>query len=137
MKALDPRAALHRIMELVYSTNKFLFDAAPWNLAKMEDAASREYLDQVIFTSTEAIRVTCILLQPFMPDKMAQALDDLGVLPENRTFQFAQFGADTAYGEGITEREIARTQNKKAMKGAKRKERALEGLIFPPLNSEF
>lgn len=137
MKALDPRAALHRIMELVYSTNKFLFDVAPWNLSRMEDAASREYLDQVIFTSTEAIRVTCILLQPFMPDKMAQALDDLGVLPENRTFKFAQFGADTAYGEGVTEREIMRAQNKKATKGAKRKEQALEGLIFPPLNSEF
>lgn len=137
MRNLDPRAALHKIMDLVYLSNKCIQEAAPWDLAKQQDEQNRKYLNQVIFTSTEAIRVACILLQPFMPGKMLEALDDLFVMPENRSFDFAHFYADLGYGHGVSEREHEQANKRLSLLGAKRKAKTLEGLLFPPLASEF
>ncbi|OAA54314.1 methionyl-tRNA synthetase [Niveomyces insectorum RCEF 264] len=40
MARLDPRAALHAMMDVVYQTNKFLHDTAPWTLATQIAASS-------------------------------------------------------------------------------------------------
>ncbi|KAF3351884.1 hypothetical protein VdG1_09534, partial [Verticillium dahliae VDG1] len=45
-----------------------------------------------------ALRVAGLVLQPFMPGKMGEMLDILGVQPARRTFAYATFGGDVEYG---------------------------------------
>lgn len=75
----------------------------PWTLAQASakdrsDKALRAKLDLVIWYVTEVLRISAILLQPIMPDKMAELLDSLGVAPDRRTFQDAVLGAGGVYG---------------------------------------
>lgn len=96
---LNPRSALHEIMSVIFETNKYLHDQAPWAVIKNTDIAEREAMvDNIIFDSAEAVRVAGILLQPYMPTKAGEILDILGVDPTRRTFQYAVFGADFTYG---------------------------------------
>jgi len=55
-------------------------------------------VDLTIFLTAESIRIVSILLQPYMPNKSAQLLDQLGVAPERRSLEWAQPGKDLDYG---------------------------------------
>ena len=104
-----------------YQTNKYLQHSAVWDLVKSEDPAARALVPRVIFTCSESIRITAILLQPFMPSKMKTCLDWLGVEEANRTFVGAQFGADYKYGVPFADPGKAGST----------------GTLFPPLTSEW
>ncbi|KAI1135092.1 tRNA synthetases class I (M)-domain-containing protein [Hypoxylon sp. FL0543] len=95
MEELDPRNALKRIMDLVFDTNKFVSDAAPWDRAKEGDTAA---VQQIVYYAAESLRLAGILLQPFMPEKSGQLLDRLGVSQDRRTLRFAELHADDSYG---------------------------------------
>lgn len=104
MQNLNPRSALHTIIELVYRTNVFFNEMEPWMLSRRkEDAAAQDLLRQTICTTAEAVRIACILLQPIMPEKMTEALDQMRVAPDKRTFQHARYGGDTTYADGAGE----------------------------------
>ncbi|ERT02060.1 methionyl-tRNA synthetase [Sporothrix schenckii 1099-18] len=110
MERLDPRQALHAIMDVVYQTNRFLQELEPWSVAKQlatapttSEASSgnealRVRLDQSVYLTAEALRVVGILLQPVMPAKAAEVLDILGVGHGRRSFDYAQLGTDGDYG---------------------------------------
>ncbi|CAK7204069.1 methionyl-tRNA synthetase [Sporothrix eucalyptigena] len=124
MDRLDPRSALHSIMDVVYQTNRFLQETAPWNLAKQlqmtpNDEDLQQRLNTSIYLAAEALRVVGILLQPVMPVKAVEVLDVLGVSPEKRTFSRAQLGADSEYGVPFTP-----------------PGRSKDGGLFPPLPVE-
>ena len=72
--------------------NSYMQDAAPWSIEGEED------LNGVIYLLAESLRICGILLQPYMPSKMQQLLDQLGVDPGKRSFQDADFGSDRTYG---------------------------------------
>lgn len=74
----------------------YLQQKAPWNLTKPEDTES---LHQIIFLCAESLRVCGILLQPFMPSKMGQLLDMLGVADDVRMYHNTDFGSDMTFGE--------------------------------------
>ncbi|KAL7266421.1 methionyl-tRNA synthetase, partial [Rhizina undulata] len=95
MRALQVPLALKEIMEVVSLTNKYLQNAAPWSLKKPEEKARR---DRIIFISTEAVRITGILLQAFIPEKAEQLLDQIKVMKEHRGLEFARLGKDKEYG---------------------------------------
>ncbi|KAI9648132.1 methionyl-tRNA synthetase [Ciborinia camelliae] len=99
MQELNPRAALHGIMDAVFETNKYLQAEAPWTLAKSEDPEAKERLISAVYHTAEAVRIVGILLQPFMPAKSSQILDMIGVKPERRGYEFAGKGADLSYGD--------------------------------------
>jgi len=63
------------------------------------DAATQLRLDQTIYLCAETIRISAILLQPFMPSSMLRLLDMLGVVETRRSLAFADFGGDGGYGE--------------------------------------
>jgi len=129
---LNPRYAIRTIMQLVFETNKFFQAAEPWNLIKLDDAESKAQLHQVIYAASEAARVACILLQPFMPDKMRQALDQLEVAPDKRGFEYAAYGKDISYAGQASERvQLDRPQGRKRIK------QAHDSVLFPPLIAEF
>lgn len=70
--------------------------SAPWNLVEPQD---QEQLDSVIYMCAESLRLCGILLQPYVPAKMRQLLDTLGVGGDARTYANASIGKDRDYGE--------------------------------------
>lgn len=114
---LDPSKALKSIMETIYHVcpvrnrnpgpprsltmhqcNAVLSQTEPWNLAKKNEPAATEEMQQIIFWCAETLRVGGILLQPFMPEKAAGLLDRLGVDHSRRTYEYADFHTDDSYG---------------------------------------
>ncbi len=57
----------------------------------------------------EGLRISGILLQPFLPDKAAQMLDTLGVAHDKRTFDHAVLRCDPTYGDPIVDPGRSRT----------------------------
>ncbi|KAL9942167.1 hypothetical protein ACHAQF_004452 [Verticillium nonalfalfae] len=92
---LNPSAAIKAAMTLLIEANKFIADSAPWDRTKVPSDAAR---NAIVFHAAEALRVAGVLLQPFMPGKMGEMLDILGVQPARRTFAHATFGGDVEYG---------------------------------------
>lgn len=90
--------------------------SAPWNLREPEQ---QEQLDCVIYSCAESLRICGILLQPYMPAKMKQLLDMLGVAEDARMWADAMPGEDRNYGEAKCEM-------------GKETE-----VLFPPLSSHF
>ena len=88
------------INNLTYSqTNKYIQHAAPWSI---QDPAKQ---DLPIYLSAEAVRIVGILLQPFMPEKMKELLDGLGVRADRRGFEHAVVGGDREYGAVVVVKE--------------------------------
>jgi methionyl-tRNA synthetase len=67
----------------------------------------------VLYNVAESMRITGILLQPFMPTKAKEILDVFRVDTSKRKLSDASYGSDAGYGEGIEKK-----------------------IIFPPLVSE-
>lgn len=98
MEQLDPSDALKEIMEFVFKTNKFLHDTQPWDKSKNGET---QLVNQIIFYAAESLRLTGILLQPFLPEKAAELLDRLGVSHERRSMKYAELRADDGYGTSM------------------------------------
>jgi methionyl-tRNA synthetase len=80
MRSAIDRLALHEALEDVWKTiraaNAYIDHQAPWSLKKNGDLLR---MNTVLRVLLDVLRPTGILLQPFMPDSMAQLLDQLGV----------------------------------------------------------
>ena len=76
-------------------------------------------VDEIVYLTAEALRMTGILLQPYMPNKANMLLDQLGVQHERRTLEYCKPDADLDYGTPLVEL------------GTKH-----EGVLFPLLSSE-
>lgn len=92
---LNPSTAIKAAMTLLVEANRFIADSAPWDKTKVPSDAAR---NEIVFHAAEALRVAGLVLQPFMPGKMGEMLDILGVQPARRTFAYATFGGDVEYG---------------------------------------
>ncbi|MEX2502864.1 MAG: methionine--tRNA ligase [Trueperaceae bacterium] len=68
--------AIAGVMEAVRKANKYVSDAAPWQLAKDPEASDR--LDTVLRSCLEALRCASVLLDPVLPGKMAELRRQLG-----------------------------------------------------------
>lgn len=79
-------------------------------------------MQRIIFHTAEALRISGILLQPYMPTKARQILDMLGVQEGRRGFADAVVGGDLGYGRAIGE--------------GVEKGKGKYGTIFPPLGVE-
>ncbi|KAI0169649.1 tRNA synthetases class I (M)-domain-containing protein [Hypoxylon sp. FL1284] len=98
MEELNPTGALKEIMDFVFETNPFFQDAAPWT---EKNEGRIEAVHQIIFYAAESMRITGILLQPFMPEKSTGLLDRLGVSHDRRTMSYAELHADDSYGTSM------------------------------------
>lgn len=68
---------LMKIWELLDTSNQYINNTAPWNLAKSE--AGKKRLATVLYNSAEAVRVIAILIAPFMPETADKMLEQLGI----------------------------------------------------------
>ncbi len=67
--------ASNAIFALLRRANKYIDETAPWVLAK--DEASKPRLGTVLYNLLEVIRISAVLLEPFMPTSSASILDQL------------------------------------------------------------
>lgn len=77
MKEVAFQRGLTNIWSLVSFANKYIETNAPWALAK--DEAKKERLQTVIYNTLESLRVTAILISPFMPDTAAKMWEALNI----------------------------------------------------------
>jgi len=108
--ALDTSSACKKTLSLIYATNAYLQNAAPWTHPSLSntsiasepfsaEASDLSQVDRTIFLCAEALRLTGIMLSPVMPEKMGMLLDMLGVKAERRTWEWCEVGRDEAWGE--------------------------------------
>jgi methionyl-tRNA synthetase len=79
-----------------------------------------EEVDKIIYLAAEALRMSGIMLQAYMPNKAEMLLDQLGVQKSRRTLEYCGPGLDLDYGSSMVD----------LGKG-------YVGALFPPLSSEM
>ncbi|MGF9914975.1 methionine--tRNA ligase [Paenibacillus ehimensis] len=92
MEKMEFSVALAAIWQLVSRTNKYIDETQPWNLAK--DETKRETLGSVLYVLAESLRISSVLLQPFMTETPRRMWQQLGVEAGPLT------GWDTAHAFG-------------------------------------
>ena len=70
-------SALAEIWKLISRTNKYIDETMPWALAK--DEAKKPRLATVLYNLAECIRISAILIAPFMPSTTPVILEGLGL----------------------------------------------------------
>jgi methionyl-tRNA synthetase len=78
VESLALNEALGRTMDVVGEINGYLERTAPWKQAK---AGQVERVATILYYATEALRVTAVLLQPVLPERMAELWRRLGWRP--------------------------------------------------------
>ncbi|KAF2666060.1 hypothetical protein BT63DRAFT_434047 [Microthyrium microscopicum] len=100
----DIRASLAQIMQTIAEANAYFHNQEPWRIVSKygdpDDMSPR--LLTILTLAAESLRICGILLQPYMPTKASQLLDQLGVDESHRSWQHAVLGADTEYGQRIS-----------------------------------
>ena len=92
MDAFQLHLALEDIFKLIQRANKYIDETAPWVLAKDESRKAR--LATVMYNLLEALRVSLILLTPFIPASCEKAFKQIGADDSCRTWEkAAEYGA--------------------------------------------
>ena len=89
MDAFALQNGLAAVFKVLDRANKYIDETAPWILGKEE--AKRDRLASVLYNLTEAIRVSAILLTPFMPDTADKILAMLECSGCRNTWEEAQY----------------------------------------------
>ena len=77
MDVCDLNSALKEIWSLISRANKYIDETAPWALAK--DEQQKDRLKTVMYSLVEILRITTILISPFMPGKSVEIWRQLGL----------------------------------------------------------
>ncbi len=92
MDVYQPHLALEEVFRLIQRANKYIDETMPWVLAK--DEAKKPRLASVMYNLLEALRVSLIMLTPFIPDSCAKAFAQIGADESCRSWDSAlAFGA--------------------------------------------
>lgn len=81
-------AVADTIMSHLHLTNNFFETLKPWEMKK--DATRRGELDAILLLTMESLRVSSIILQPFVPRLCGQLLGKLNVRNEERSWSFSE-----------------------------------------------
>ena len=92
MDAFQPHLALEEVFRLIQRANKYIDETMPWALAK--DEAKKPRLASVMYNLLEALRVSLVMLTPFIPDSCDKAFAQIGADGSCRTWDSAlSYGA--------------------------------------------
>lgn len=69
-------SALAEVFKVISRANKYIDETMPWILAKDESKSAR--LATVLYNLLEVIRITSVLLSPFMPSTMPKVWNQIG-----------------------------------------------------------
>ncbi|ANU14671.1 Methionyl-tRNA synthetase [Planococcus halocryophilus Or1] len=97
MEKMQFSIVLSEVWTLISRTNKYIDETQPWVLAKDENA--KEQLDSVMAHLAESLRMTAVMLQPFLPNAPKQIIEQLGLTEEFLSWDtlqdFAKISAGT------------------------------------------
>ncbi|NLW47145.1 MAG: methionine--tRNA ligase [Firmicutes bacterium] len=88
MENLEINQALISIFKLVSRANKYIDESAPWSLAKQADQGER--LNTVLYAMAETLRVTAVLLEPFLVETPAKIREQLGMNPQGDEISYVE-----------------------------------------------
>lgn len=98
MEEFRVKDALDEIFTLLRRSNKYIDETEPWILAR--DPEKKDRLQTVLYNLLESLRISAILLEPFMPDTGKTILDLLNTdqrsLESAETFGLLEEGIHTA-----------------------------------------
>ena len=80
MERMQFSIVLSEVWALISRTNKYIDETQPWVLAK--DEAAKEQLASVMAHLAESLRMTAVMLQPFLPNAPKQIVGQLGLTEE-------------------------------------------------------
>lgn len=114
--------ALEAVWAAISRVDKFISDARPWDLAK--DPGSRADLEEVLATSTSALRALAVLLAPVLPEAIEQIWAQLGEAGEAAKTDPRSLQWDAPQGQRIGEIKgvFPRLDKKKIMEDIKQSE---------------
>lgn len=92
---IEFHTTLVRIWDIIHSANKYVDETAPWNLHK---TGKTERLATVLYNTVESLRITALLVAPFMTSSALAMWEQLG-LEENVPFQRQTFKAIESWGQ--------------------------------------
>lgn len=97
MEKLQFSQALAEIWRVIGRSNKYIDETQPWILARSEEDHGR--LAAVLFNLAEVLRVTSILLEPFMPDTSKKlqetlGLDDSSILTWEASYKYGLYNSN-------------------------------------------
>jgi len=87
--------ALDEIINYILSINKYLEVRQPWHLIKSDKTAA----GTVLFTALEGLRLAATLLEPIMPQKIAELLNALPVDENKPPFEWGRIKSGATLGE--------------------------------------
>lgn len=79
---------LMEVFKVIGRANKYIDENKPWVLAK--DEAQKGRLAHVLYNLLECVRISAVLLTPFMPDTCAKIFDQIGAGNHLRTWDSAR-----------------------------------------------
>jgi methionyl-tRNA synthetase len=79
IRKINLNQAIDQAMKLVRSTNRYVENQAPWNLAK---DGNKERLGTVLYVGCEVLRIISALFYPLLPDKSLRIRELLGLSGE-------------------------------------------------------
>lgn len=138
MEKLEVSDALAAIFQLIGRANKYIDEAAPWSLNK---SGNRERLGTVLYTMVETIRISAVLLMPFLVETPARIFNQLGLDADPAAAGFEAAGKWGLYPAGTRVRkgeplfpriEGEEAETKKTEKTGKTTAREGEGVNAPP-----
>ncbi|WP_240416867.1 methionine--tRNA ligase [Paenibacillus periandrae] len=93
MEKMEFSVALSEIWKMTSRTNKYIDETQPWTLAK--DESKRDVLGSVLYVLAESLRISSVMLQPFLTQTPRGIWQQLGVSEE------AQPAWDTIHTFGL------------------------------------
>ncbi len=87
MDAFQLHVGLEEVFKLIQRANKYIDETAPWVLARDESKKAR--LASVMYNLLEALRVSLVLLTPFIPESCEKAFAQIGAEGEARSWDKA------------------------------------------------
>ena len=96
--------ALKAIWEFISRSNKFIDETMPWKLAK--DANESGKLNHVLLNLYEALRLSAMLIAPFMPDTSEQIFSQLGLNESPLSLNYDAFKWGNGAGNRIGEAKV-------------------------------
>ena len=85
MEKMQFSLVLSEVWALISRTNKYIDETQPWVLAK--DEALKGKLSSVMAHLAESLRMTAVMLQPFLPNAPKQIIEQLGLTEDFLTWE--------------------------------------------------
>ena len=90
MDKMEFNVALSEVWTIISRSNKYIDETTPWILAK--DSSRAGELDSVMYHLAESLRITAVLLQPFMRQTSQAIFTQLGMATTGPQLAAAAFG---------------------------------------------